>query len=202
MSAGGGKEIHFDSSSLRSQYDAGGAPQVDVTDPAYVPEIVTGAQPTPRQLAENIPPDVLKAMANGGRPSDESLRALAMGGAIIGANIPPVTIPNHFPLPRAASSTVELTIPVGNGVTARVTFSGQPARIHWRKLIRHLEIEAEDADETIAPPQPDLVALADAALQRQADAARPAPPKPSRRKRAASVDKNAVVEADDQKNRE
>jgi hypothetical protein len=203
MSAGGGKEIHFDSSALRAQYDGGGTAQVPVTDPAYVPEIVTGPTPTPQQLAENIPPDVLKAMANGGTPSPESLRLM------MSQNLQPVNnrgvdggpAPFQPPFMRPPQnmmerSAVELTIPVGNGVTARVTFTSQPARIHWRKLIRHLEIEAEDADESVPSQQPDLVALADAALRRAGpNAGHQETPQPKRRSRRPK----AAVEANPEK---
>lgn len=161
MSPGGGKEIYFDSSSQRAQYDSAGAPQVPVTDPAYVPEIVTAA-PSPEALAQTLPPDVLKAMANGGTPSAESIRALI-------TSQPPKIVSTAQPVYGAPSSAaVELTIPVGNGVTARVTFTAQPAQIHWRKLIRHLEIEAEETDDERAKREtPDLAKLAAEALERQ-----------------------------------
>jgi hypothetical protein len=209
MSAGGGKEIHFDSSALRAQYDGGGNPQMDVTNPAYVPEIVTGPTPTPQQLAENIPADVLEAAANG-KPVTPEMIARMRG-------LTPVKtatdVGRAFSAPLFTSqpqpTAVELTIPVGNGVTARVTFTSQPARIHWRKLIRHLEIEAAppDADEDeyerqertrleAAPKEPDLIALAEAALRRQANgnirpepagASQPELPRPVKRRKRKNV---------------
>ena len=43
------------------------------------------------------------------------------------------------------SGAIEMTIPVGGGVTARVVFvGGVPSSRQWHKLIRHLEIEAEE----------------------------------------------------------
>lgn len=154
MSAGGGKEIHYDSSAMRAQYDQGGG--MDVADSAYVPPI---AEPTPQALAETLPKDVLEAMARGGAPSPESIRKMAM-------NLPAATAAAHQAAPQlfkpSEQVAVELTIPVGRGMTARVTFNAQPTSRHWQRLLKHLEIEADPENDE--EQGSDLSRLADEAL--------------------------------------
>lgn len=141
MTPGGGQEIHFDSSHQRAQFANGGGQALDVTDPGYVPQFA--APPSAGTLAETLPPDVLEAMAKSQPLTPEQIQALSRNAPVQRAL--PLTV---FP-PNFATQTpdqVELTIPVGN-MTARVTFSGQPSAKHWRRLIRHLEIEADPETE-------------------------------------------------------
>lgn len=137
-SAGGGQEIHYDSSMQRAEFANGGGQPLDVTDPAYVPQIVA---PSAGALAETLPPDVLDAMAKGNPLTPEQIQALSRRAPVQHA---PIAIPQMAIPIQHNSAMLELVIPVGNGITARVSFTtAQPAQVHWRKLIRHLEIEAD-----------------------------------------------------------
>lgn len=142
-SPGGAKEIYVDSGVLRSQYENGMPPDPSTYQPEYTDVSAAPAQTPAGGEPMLLPPEVLEAMKNGQPPPAHlmvGLAAQAPGRPALPA--PPReqirVLPG--PLPHAAA---EMVIPVGNGITARVSFDSAPRPSHYRKLIRHLEIEAD-----------------------------------------------------------
>lgn len=131
----GQKEIHFDSTAARMAYESGGMSMPDAYPQAEYREV-------PPEALADLPSEVRDAMVNGQPPPPHLMPKLAL---------PPPQTP-AFGRPRVQSpALVELVIPVGSGVTAHVEFQGGiPSGQHWRKLIRHLEIEADEEQQPTA----------------------------------------------------
>jgi hypothetical protein len=139
VSPNGGKEIYVDSTAVRSAYERGGL------DPASYAIDVTSQAPSDAQrrieanAPEALPQELIDAMRNGQPPPAHVMPTLTQ---------PPRVLPSPFSPPPAQaplSGAVEMMIPVGGGVTARVMFvGGVPSSRQWLKLIRHLQIEAEE----------------------------------------------------------
>jgi hypothetical protein len=132
VSPNGGKEIYVDSTAVRSAYERGGL------DPASYATDITPQGPA-AAAPEALPQELIDAMRNGQPPPAHVMPTLTQ---------PPRPLPSPFsppPAPVPLSGAVEMMIPVGGGVTARVMFvGGVPSSRQWLKLIRHLQIEAEE----------------------------------------------------------
>lgn len=132
-SPGGAKELHVDSSAQRSAFESQFGP-------------VQADQPGDASAEEILPPDIMAAMAAGKPPTPTALATLAASVARAPANS--ARTRGLAPIPAIlADESVHIMIPLGGGITARIAFSGEPKARHWKKLIRHLEIEADSEPE-------------------------------------------------------
>ena len=162
-----GKEIYFDSSAVRGQYERGGLEPDNYVAAEYspVPAAPSGVDPS-------MPNELLEALAAGKPPPAHLMPAPTQQPQQ--QLSPPASQPMHWQAPVSASlpaGAIEMTIPVGDGITARVIFSGrrdsQIAGIHYRKLIRHLEIEAYE--EQKPSPRRSAPAIIEQTVPRELD---------------------------------
>ena len=140
-----GKEIYFDSSAVRGQYERGGLEPDNYVAAEYSP-----VPAAPGGVDPSMPNELLEALAAGKPPPAHLMPPPQNSPQQANLQLsPPASQPMHWQAPVSASlpaGAIEMTIPVGDGITARVIFSGKPnsqvGSVHYRKLIRHLEIEA------------------------------------------------------------
>jgi hypothetical protein len=123
MPTDGGKELRYDSSALRSQWEGTGTP---VPDAGY----------NPGALEQQIPPEILEAMRRGAPPPMAAMPYNPPPG------MPPIA---QFAQPHPE---FDMVLPLGDGVVARIVFTGEPGVKQWKRLLRHLLIEAEEEGET------------------------------------------------------
>jgi hypothetical protein len=115
----GGKELRYDSSALRSQWEGAGMP---IADAGY----------NPAALEQQIPPEILDAMRRGAPPPMAAL---------------PPPPPQQFSMPQPQLK-FDMVLPLGDGVVARIAFTGEPGVKQWKRLLKHLLIEAEEEGES------------------------------------------------------
>lgn len=149
-----GKEVYFDSSAVRGQYERGGLEPENYVAVEYTP-----VPSAPGGVDPSMPNELLEALA-AGKPPPPHLMPPPPNSTTSVRQLPPPMSQPHWQTPVSASlppGAIEMTIPVGDGITARVIFTGRPdgqiAGIHYRKLIRHLEIEAYGEGERPAKPK-------------------------------------------------
>jgi hypothetical protein len=129
----GGKDIHFDSGVLRAKYAEGAAGNGEMM-PA-IPEGAPAIAPV-----EQMDPELMKAVMSG-KPPDPTMMA-RMATQVTAPSPRPANLPSA--MPQIIPGAVDLRVPVGGGIVASVTFSGWPQAKHWKKLLRHVALEAED----------------------------------------------------------
>jgi hypothetical protein len=151
--APGSKEIFIDSSAIRSAYfQQFGVPDVAPSEPAdpeqpAVQEVRTVSVPD-----ETIPPEVMAAMRAGVAPSKEvatQMAALARAhqGPARTQPMPQGGAPHYSTPPAQAVSS--MILPLGSGLSVELRFiGGEPTPAHWRRLLRHLQIEAESGADS------------------------------------------------------
>lgn len=148
--AAGGKEIHIDSGILRSQYEAGGA---QVTDPNFSPALIEGRPAigdavAADSTAELMSPEMMRAVMSGQPPDPKLMAQIATPAARPVQARPMLHGPVRLAEQRPESyGPIELRVPVGGGIVASVTFSGEPKAKHWKRLLAHIEIEADPDNE-------------------------------------------------------
>jgi hypothetical protein len=147
--APGSKEIFIDSSAIRSAYfQQSGVPAVAASEPAAetsepgVQEVRTISVPD-----EAISAEVVAAMRAGSAlDSATTAQMVALGrahqGPIRTQPMPQVSAP-HYSSPTAQAIS-SMTLPLGSGLSVELRFiGGEPTVAQWRRLLRHLQIEAE-----------------------------------------------------------
>jgi hypothetical protein len=134
-SPAGAKEIHFDSAAIRAQYESSAAM---APAPGFEPPIAEGA---PAEAEQPLTAEVMKALMSGNPPPAKAMPvASTLPSSPIGTFRAPI-------LPPPPAGAIELRVPVGGGITATVTFSAQPKAKHWKRLLAHIEIEADPDNE-------------------------------------------------------
>jgi len=172
--AAGGKEVYYDSSAARAQFYE----QMGGSAPAPG-SIAVEAEMPGRQPFNEPAPAVTVSAANDPPVDDAIVRAAAEGRPLTPAQIaslpqsspqaftPPPTMmraqPPVMPQPRLEQQPrpidprleqpVGLVVRVGRGVTATVSFSGEPNKKHWARLLRFIEIAAEELDDEPTPEE-------------------------------------------------
>jgi hypothetical protein len=153
--APGSKEIFIDSSAIRSAYfQQYGVPDVAPSEPAdqeqpAVQEVRTVSVPD-----EAIPPEVMAAMRAGVAPSTGvATQMAALARAHQGPvrtqpiSVPQISAPHSSAPPAQATSS--MILPLGSGLSVELRFiGGEPTPAHWRRLLRHLQIEAESGTDS------------------------------------------------------
>ena len=143
---GGAKEIHINSAAQYSQYASMVGAGTDVTDPNFTPQLIEGpaaisaAAPSQPEL---LPPEVMKALMSG-NPPPQNLMPQAVPTP---AARPVFPSSQHAPDVQLKANAIELRVPVGGGIVASVTFSGEPKAKHWKRLLAHIQIEADPDNE-------------------------------------------------------
>jgi hypothetical protein len=163
--AGGGKEIYFDSSAARAAYlegnalgNQGGAEQYETASPSEV----TPSQPENHTTTNEHPVDeeIMRAAASGKPLTPDLIARLPPPFATRppgGGFQPPVFTPHpaQRDLSRlGAAELTGLTVRVGRGIVASVNFTGgEPRAKHWARLLRFIEIAAEESDDDAPEPE-------------------------------------------------
>jgi hypothetical protein len=151
--APGSREIFVDSSAARSAYfQQFGVPDVAPSEPADPEQPAMQEVQTVSVPDEAIPPEVMAAMRAGVAPSTGAatqMAALARAhkGPIRIQPVPQGGIP-HYSVPAAQASS-SMILPLGSGLSVELRFiGGEPTPAHWRRLLRHLQIEAESGADS------------------------------------------------------
>lgn len=162
-SADGGKEIYIDSSAARAEYFEAmsgpppgyeAPPAAPVAEPMQAPTIDPASDP-------GLPPNVLAALRDGKPLTPEMMTEMPPP---FPTRPPTMLKPNGFPAQSQAQpyspavvgsqppargfpETPGLVVRVGRGMTATVTFSGEPAKKHWERLQKFIEVAAEEIED-------------------------------------------------------
>jgi hypothetical protein len=144
----GPTEVFIDSSAVRAAYyQQFGATAVATSEPVQTEEPAVQEVRTISVPDEAIPAEVLAAMRAGAAPSIAAATHMAniaksFQGPPRIQQMPHGTAP-HYSTP-VAPANASMTLPLGSGVSVELRFiGGEPTPAHWRRLLRHLEIEAE-----------------------------------------------------------
>lgn len=142
-SVGGAQEIHYDSSQMRAAYESsanGGMPTEAGPVMGPMPGMGGPNVELPVDM-EGLDPAILKALTAGQPPP-----ANLMPGPKMPMPAPMPPTPQGGYAPPSPAATV-MTLPLGGGVTAQVIFTGKtPKARHWQRLIKHMQIEAEEME--------------------------------------------------------
>ncbi len=162
-SPGGGTEIHYDSSAMRSAYEAGNNGGAPMSPPAAA---VMG--PMPGMAGPNVElpvdmgdldPEILKALTGGQPPP---LNKMPPVGSPVGRGPAPNASSIYQPTQPTQQYTTML-LPLGGGVTAQVVFIGKvPKARHWQRLIKHMQIEAVEVEADHAEAEREATDAAEA----------------------------------------
>jgi hypothetical protein len=137
---GGAKEVYYDSTQLRAMYEGGGLPGGPGQAGGMNTQMLQPPPSDPSTFdlgqaamdAGAIPPEILEAMKR------------AQGGQTISPPLTPALSYQPAPAPLVG---FEMILPLGDSVTVRISFSAEPGVRQWKRLLKHLLIEAEADDE-------------------------------------------------------
>ena len=142
-----GNSVYYDSTAARAAYyeQASGVNN-------QLPPIEAVPQDEP------VDPAIIAAAASGQAPSAETIAKLQQLARVqepwtIPTPRPPVQLP---PAPAFHSPSLEgLSVRVGKGIVATVTFQGgEPEPKHWARLLKFIEIQAEDDEAELCSANP------------------------------------------------
>ena len=155
VTPGGAKEVFYDSSQARAAYYEQQSGVMEQGSAAVTPEaVVEAGEPWAapggglESVDEGIDAALLRAAANGSLLTEDLIRRLPGGTPQPPRRGRPPRQMEAAVAPYTDDSKVGLTVRVGKGIVASVSFSGgEPTKRHWARLLRFIEIAAEELDD-------------------------------------------------------